>query len=73
MYKDIEQNIQYFKSIFHKQDMVVFRQINKKHKICVIFQDGMSDGSIISDFIIKPLLENASYSSIDNYIENFCK
>ncbi|MCY6485189.1 spore germination protein [Clostridium aestuarii] len=75
--KSLQENINLFKQeIFKDDETVIYRYFRNKEKdmqFCLIFVDGMADGKIINDNILKPIIytsmkENLEYNEILDYI-----
>ncbi|MBV1820297.1 spore germination protein, partial [Bacteroidales bacterium MSK.15.36] len=63
VHKKLDKNIEKMKGIFKNCDDIVYRQfkvgINQEFSLAIIYVDGLVNSDAISDFALRPLLENA--------------
>jgi spore germination protein KA len=71
---DLEASLQMLEAIFIDVDLMRYRRLNatignKPLERCFVYSDGVVNPEIISDFILKPLLEDHAVKDFDNLPE----
>lgn len=55
----------YLKNLFKDDDLVQFREFHagkeRQGKVCVVFCDGLTDADIVSNFLVRPLMETERF------------
>ena len=71
IYTSLNVNIEYLKSKLNLSlnSDIIIRSFNisfkeKEYKSCLLFIDGMVDSNIINNFVLRPLMENTSKTSV---------